>query len=139
MFCALVKQPCAYCGTLHALGRLSGIDRVVSTMDYSAGNIVPSCDRCNSMKGSTSFRDFALAFAPGTEPRCALIFFEHNRAIGLDSRRAQAHSACKASQFSRAGTRSDARPSRSLRGALLVYRAQLHQAPCLSCEELRHC
>jgi hypothetical protein len=84
------------------------------------------------MKGSMSFRDFreSVALFEDTEDRSslarsisvwsfvarpindvahlarnrALIFFERNRAIGLGSRCAQAHSSGKASQFNRSCT-----------------------------------
>lgn len=57
---ALVLAPCWYCGappcnTLSYAGyelEYSGIDRLDSHRGYGAGNVVPCCRFCNTLKGS---------------------------------------------------------------------------------------
>lgn len=57
----LRTNPCTYCGLpLSALG--SGLDRVVSTLGYDEGNVVPCCGKCNRIKGDAlTFEEMKVA------------------------------------------------------------------------------
>jgi hypothetical protein len=49
-YCALIAQPCFYCGfPLAETGK--GIDRKEPKGAYVLGNVVPSCGECNVFKG----------------------------------------------------------------------------------------
>jgi len=53
--CALVSQPCSYCGKLK---EINGIDRVDNMRGYVLDNVVPCCTTCNTMKMGLSLPEF---------------------------------------------------------------------------------
>lgn len=62
-------MPCHYCGALPGNVKktkntinpflYSGIDRVVNTVGYELGNVVPCCAVCNRAKGDMTVAEFA--------------------------------------------------------------------------------
>ena len=64
----IIKQPCAYCGSLPVLKKLkyikgkpyprNGIDRTDSKIGYVKGNLTPCCDVCNIMKNTLTTKEF---------------------------------------------------------------------------------
>jgi hypothetical protein len=66
-FDALVKAPCHYCGSppanltkwkVRGVFAYNGIDRVDNAAGYVAGNLVPCCKFCNSMKSRLTPAEF---------------------------------------------------------------------------------
>lgn len=50
VFALLVSKPCHWChGPLNETG--SGLDRLDNAAGYTPGNVVPSCWKCNALKG----------------------------------------------------------------------------------------
>lgn len=62
----LVTQSCYYCGTDSTQIQM-GIDRVVNTLPYMKGNLVPCCYICNSMKSNRTLEDFVTLTAKVTQ------------------------------------------------------------------------
>lgn len=64
----IITQPCIYCGEIPNITKTSsykdkhekvtGIDRIDSTKEYSKDNCVPCCGMCNIMKNKFSQKDF---------------------------------------------------------------------------------
>lgn len=57
MFTKLIRQPCFYCGVQHE-DRLGGVDRIVSSIEYTFDNCVPCCSFCNMMKNTLDVASF---------------------------------------------------------------------------------
>ncbi len=54
---ALFRKPCHYCDYLPP-NRFNGIDRVVNSIGYVKGNVVPCCMWCNRAKGRRPAKEF---------------------------------------------------------------------------------
>jgi phage/plasmid-associated DNA primase len=67
-FRALTQQPCHYCGQSRSRAFKTyktkdffvgnGVDRVLNSDGYRAGNVVPCCTECNARKSASTFEEF---------------------------------------------------------------------------------
>jgi hypothetical protein len=57
-FRAFVTAPCAYCGTAPERNSVAGVDRLMSTRGYVAGNVTSCCSECNYAKGDLTPEEF---------------------------------------------------------------------------------
>ena len=65
---SIINQPCHYCGAINSNTKITknckegfaynGIDRVDSAKSYTADNVVPCCNFCNTAKGNKSKQEF---------------------------------------------------------------------------------
>ena len=65
---SLVRKPCYYCGIIAGNTKITknckegfkynGIDRVDSSLGYTANNVVPCCGTCNIAKKDKSQEEF---------------------------------------------------------------------------------